>query len=107
MLTRRAEPLEDSTNPKPSGLTPAELDEISRHGVAREFRERTVLVTEGDESDSLYIILEGRVRAYVSDGAGREAVLSVMGPGEYFGEIAFDEKPRSASVITLEPCRVL
>ncbi|MEO7812853.1 MAG: Crp/Fnr family transcriptional regulator [Usitatibacter sp.] len=89
------------------GLSPAELEEISRHAVAREFRERTILVTEGDQSDSLYIILEGRVRAYVSDGEGREAVLSVMGPGEYFGEVAFDEGPRSASVITLEPCRVL
>ena len=88
-------------------LSAAELEEISRHGVAREFRERTVLMTEGDQSDSLYIILQGRVRAYVSDDDGREAVLSVMGPGEYFGEIAFDEGPRSASVITLEPCRLL
>jgi CRP/FNR family transcriptional regulator, cyclic AMP receptor protein len=90
-----------------TGLSLAELEEISRHAVARDFRERTVLMTEGDQSDSLYIILEGRVRAYVSDGDGREAVLSVMGPGEYFGEVAFDEGPRSASVITLEPCRLL
>jgi CRP/FNR family cyclic AMP-dependent transcriptional regulator len=97
-----------NTTAKPAiGLNAAELEEISRHAVAREFRERTVLMTEGDQSDSLYIILEGRVRAYVSDGEGREAVLSVMGPGEYFGEIAFDEGPRSASVITMEPCRLL
>ena len=88
-------------------LNAAELEEISRHGVAREFRERTVLMSEGDTTDALYIILEGRVRAYVSDASGREAALSVMGPGEYFGEIAFDEGPRSASVITLEPCRML
>jgi CRP/FNR family transcriptional regulator, cyclic AMP receptor protein len=88
-------------------LTPAELEEISRHGTPREFRARTVLMSEGDETDNLYIILEGRVRAYVSDSDGREAVLSVMGPGEYFGELAFDEGPRSASVITLEPCRLL
>jgi CRP/FNR family cyclic AMP-dependent transcriptional regulator len=88
-------------------LRPEELAEISRHGVVREFRARTILVTEGDRTDALYIILEGRVRAYVSGADGREAVLSVMGPGEYFGEIAFDEGPRSASVVTLEPCRVL
>ena len=88
-------------------LDAAELEEISRLGVPREFRERTVLMSEGDETDALYIIMEGRVRAYVSDSAGREAILSVMGPGEYFGEIAFDEGPRSASVITLEPCRLL
>jgi CRP/FNR family cyclic AMP-dependent transcriptional regulator len=88
-------------------LTPAELEEISRHATTREFRARTVLLSEGDETDNLYIILEGRVRAYVSDSDGREAVLSVMGPGEFFGEIAFDKGPRSASVITLDPCRML
>ncbi|MFL5522322.1 MAG: Crp/Fnr family transcriptional regulator [Gemmatimonadales bacterium] len=88
-------------------LGPAILAELSHHGVARIFRERTVLVTEGEKTDALYIILEGRVRAYVSDSAGREAVLSIMGPGEYFGEVAFDEGPRSASVITLESCRLL
>jgi len=88
-------------------LNAEELEEISRLGVTRDFRERTVLMSEGDETDALYIIMEGRVRAYVSDSSGREAILSVMGPGEYFGEIAFDEGPRSASVITLEPCRLL
>ena len=83
------------------------LSQLAKLGVARTFRERTVLVTEGEDTDALYIILEGRVRAYVSDSSGREAVLSVMGPGEYFGEVALDEGPRSASVITLEPCRLI
>jgi CRP/FNR family transcriptional regulator, cyclic AMP receptor protein len=99
--------MNDRTREESAALTPAELEEISQHATVREFRPRTVLMSEGDETDSLYIILEGRVRAYVSDAEGREAVLSVMGPGEYFGEIAFDEGPRSASVITLEPCRML
>ena len=84
-----------------------ELAEIARHGVPKQFAARTVLVSEGERTDSLYIILEGRVRAYVSDADGREAVLSVMGPGEYFGEVAFDAGPRSASVMTIEPCRLL
>jgi CRP/FNR family cyclic AMP-dependent transcriptional regulator len=91
----------------PSALDPADLAEISKRGVARLFRERTVLVTEGEKTNALYIIVEGRVRAYVSDANGREAVLSVMGPGEYFGEVAFDDGPRSASVITLEPCQLV
>jgi CRP/FNR family cyclic AMP-dependent transcriptional regulator len=94
------------TDPR-AALSAAELEEISRHGVARDYKARTVLMTEGDRTDALYIILEGRVRAYVSDADGREAVLSVMGPGEYFGELALDRGPRSASVITLEPCKLL
>jgi len=88
-------------------LTPAELEEIAKHATVREFRARTVLMSEGDETGNLYIILEGRVRAYVSDSDGREAALSVMGPGEYFGELAFDEGPRSASIITLDACKML
>jgi len=88
-------------------LNPEELAEISRHAVPRQFRARTVLVSEGEDTDALYIIVEGRAKAYVGDAGGREVVLSVMGPGEYFGEIAFDEGPRSASVVTMEPCKVL
>ena len=96
-----------STERSVNTLNAAEIEEISRHGVPREFRARTVLISEGDQSDAIYIILEGRVRAYVSDGEGREALLSVMGPGEYFGELAIDEGPRSASVMTIEPCKLL
>jgi CRP/FNR family cyclic AMP-dependent transcriptional regulator len=89
--------------------TPALLDaderrEISKHAVQRRFPAKALIVGEGDKSDSLFIILEGRVKAYVSDGSGREVILSTMGPGEYFGEIALDERPRSASVMSLEPC---
>ena len=99
--------MNDETKAPAPVLDPEALAEISKRGVARLFRERTVLVTEGEKTNALYIIVEGRVRAYVSDANGREAVLSVMGPGEYFGEVAFDKGPRSASVITLEPCRML
>ena len=99
--------MNERTRDEHPALTPAELAEIVPHATTREFRARTVLLSEGDETDNLYIILEGRVRAYVSDSDGREAVLSVMGPGQYFGELVFDEGPRSASVITLEPCRLL
>ena len=99
--------MNDAVQEVPYKLGSSVLAELSHRGVARIFRERTVLVTEGEKTDALYIILEGRVRAYVSDSSGREAVLSIMGPGEYFGEVAFDEGPRSASVITLEPCKLL
>ena len=85
-------------------LDAAELREISKHAVQRRYPAKALIVQEGDRPDSLYIILEGRVKAYVSDGSGREVILSTMGPGEYFGEVALDEGPRSASVMSLEPC---
>ena len=88
-------------------LDAAEVSEISRDAVARSYPAHALVMSEGDRTDALYIILEGHARAFVSDDEGREAVLSVMGPGEYFGEVALDEGPRSASVLTLEPCRML
>lgn len=91
----------------PTRLNASELEEISRHGVVRQFRARTMVLTEGEQTDSLYIILEGRLRAFISDSHGREMVLAIMGPGEYFGDLAYDHGPRSASVITVEPCRLL
>ena len=94
-------------NPSVGTLSPKELEEVSRHAVQRRFKARTVLMSEGEMTDALYIIVEGKVRAFVSNADGREVVLSTMGSGEYFGELAFDEGPRSASVITLEPCRLL
>lgn len=88
-------------------LTDADLMVVGAHGISRSYPKQTVIVSEADASDSLYIILEGRVKAYLSDDDGREIVLSTQGPGEYFGEMVLDEGPRSASVVTLEPSRLL
>jgi len=80
---------------------------MTAHAVTRSFPRNAVVLNEGDRTDSLYIILEGRVKAYVADADGKEAVLSTQGPGEYFGEMVLDEGPRSASIMTLEPSRLL
>jgi len=88
-------------------LSQDELNEISSHGVVRNYPKQAVILNEGDSSDSLYIVLEGRVKAFVADAAGHEVVLSTMGPGEYFGEMALDRRPRSASIMTLIPSRFL
>jgi CRP/FNR family cyclic AMP-dependent transcriptional regulator len=88
-------------------LSDADLMAVGSHGIARSYPKNTVIVSEGDRTDSLYIILEGRVKVYVSDDDGRDVVLATQGPGEYFGELVLDEGPRSASVMTLEPSRFL
>ena len=77
---------------------------LAEHGVVRNYPKGAIIITEGDPSDSLYVILSGRVKIYLSDSDGREVVLDVYGPGTYVGEMAFDDAPRSASVMTLEPC---
>ena len=87
-----------------------ELDAVVRalteHGVVRSYPKNAIIITEGDPSDSLYVILSGRVKVYLSDESGKEVVLDVHGPGRYVGEMAIDNQPRSASVMTLEPCKL-
>jgi len=88
-------------------LSEAEVNAIARRAVARAFPKNTIVVSEGDRTDTLHIVVSGRVKIYVSDEKGKEIVLNFAGPGEYFGELVLDEGPRAASVMTLEPSRFL
>lgn len=89
-----------------AGLSPPEIAVLAEATVLRTFPKNTIVVTEGERSDSLYLILAGRVKVFVSNADGREVMLNAEGPGEYFGELALDEGPRSASVATLEPSKM-
>jgi CRP/FNR family transcriptional regulator, cyclic AMP receptor protein len=94
-------------SPSPYTLSQAELKAIAAHGVPRAYPRNVVVVSEGDTTDSLYVILEGRVKIYATDDDGHEVVFGTQGPGEYFGEMVLDEGPRSASVMTLEKSRFM
>lgn len=91
-----------------SCLTRAEIQGLEAEAVKKSFPKSTLLFSEGDETDALYVILEGKAEAVITDENGREIVLSVFGRGEYFGEMAFiDEEPRSATIVTREPLQTL
>ena len=91
-----------------SDLAPADTRLLTEHSTTRTYPANAVLINEGDQTDSLYVILEGKAKAFVSDENGKEATLNIMGAGEYFGELALvDDAPRSASVMTMEPTRVM
>ena len=85
-------------------LPPALLEAIAPRGSTRSFPANTILINEGDTTDSLYIVLSGRVKVYASSDDGREVVLTEYGPGEYFGELSMDGEKRSASIKALEAC---
>jgi CRP/FNR family cyclic AMP-dependent transcriptional regulator len=88
-----------------ANLDESALRALAPRGTARSFSKNAVVVNEGDATDSLYILLSGRVKAFVSEEDGREVVLGTVGVGDYFGELVLDGGPRSASIMTLEPCR--
>ena len=87
-------------------ILPAPLiEKMAALATTRTFGKNAIIVSEGDETDSLYILLAGRAKVFVADENGREVQLNQIGPGEYFGEVTLDGGPRSASVMALEECR--
>ena len=77
---------------------------VTRKSVPR----TSTVMAAGDETDSLYIVLSGRLKVLMSDAEGKEVILSILGPGEFFGEMGLiDDSPRSASVVSMEPCELL
>jgi CRP/FNR family cyclic AMP-dependent transcriptional regulator len=83
------------------------LHELSARAVTRTFPANTVIVSEGDDTDALYVVLSGKVKVFLANENGKEVLLNIEGPGDYFGEMILDGGARSASVMTLEPCRFL
>lgn len=79
------------------------LDELGRKCRRTSYKRNAVLMTEGETGETLFIIVSGSAKVFVSDDNGDEMVLYIKGAGEYIGDIALlDDAPRSASVTTLE-----
>lgn len=74
----------------------------------RPFPRGTTIMSAGEETDSLYVVISGRLKVMMSDDEGREVILAMLGPSEFFGEMGLlDDSPRSATVVTVEPCELL
>lgn len=66
------------------------------------------LFSEGDEGHHLYVIIEGKLKLGTSSGDGRENLLSILGPGEMFGELSlFDAGPRTSTATAVTDVRLL
>ena len=90
------------------GLSDETLAEIEQHGSIKSFRKNAIIINQDDETYSLYVILSGRVKVFVSGEDGREVVLNYQSAGDYFGDLALiDKQPRVASVITTEPSKFM
>ena len=66
-----------------------------------------ILFKEGDEGEHVYVILDGKLKLGTSSGDGRENLLSILGPGEMFGELSlFDPGPRTSTATAVTDAKL-
>jgi CRP-like cAMP-binding protein len=85
-------------------LSPDDLQRLAAVARAREYDKGAVLFTEGDASDSLYILTEGRVKVSKMTVRGTELILEIFGPGDPVGAVAvYESRAYPATATALEP----
>ena len=91
-----------------SQLSRKDLQRLARGTVRRRFDKGSVIVKEGDQAVAFYLISSGRAEVIKGAEGSKPRVLSTLGPGDFFGEMALlDGYLRSASVRTLEESECL
>jgi len=85
-----------------------DLEALAQRVIERRYPKHSTIVEEGLAGDYMYVIREGRVKVVKSSDDGREKIMDFLEEGNFFGEMSLlDQLPRSASVETLEPVRLL
>ena len=64
-----------------SELSLEETEKLTQHCTRRTYPANTILISEGDDTDSLYVVLEGKVKVFASDEQGKEIILKYSGTG--------------------------
>ena len=76
--------------------------------VALKLNKGQVLFKEGQEGDRLYVVVHGKIKLGTTSADGRENLLSILGPGEMFGELSlFDPEPRTSTATAVTDVRLV
>ncbi len=89
-----------------SRLSDEELSDLASRMRMRPYKRSEVIFRKDDPGTHLYLILDGAVKISLPGEFGQEALVAIMRPGDFFGELAlFDRSPRSAGATALEDTR--
>ncbi len=89
-------------------LNEDELGAMSRVALRRTFPKDRVVIMAEEEGDTLFVISGGKVKVSIVSEDGREVILSILGIGDFFGEMSLlDGHPRSANVTTMQETELL
>jgi len=85
------------------GLGQSDLENLASQVVTREYPKHTIVVNQGDQTDSMYIIISGKVDVFLHNDKGKEIIINTLTATDSFGELApLGGIPRQASIITTE-----
>ena len=91
-----------------AGLTDAERATLAERVAIYTFTGGEVIFRQGDSGDALYLVCAGKVEVRVADAEGQVVFRTMLGPGDFFGEISLmTGAPRSATVAALEDTELL
>jgi CRP/FNR family transcriptional regulator, cyclic AMP receptor protein len=91
-----------------SELTEADFASLAKVANRRRYPKDSVVFFENEQGDFFFMILEGRIKVTILGDDGREVILSLLGSGDFFGEMALlDNEPRSATAIAVEDTELL
>jgi CRP-like cAMP-binding protein/sugar phosphate isomerase/epimerase len=86
--------------------TLSQIEAKKIYGEVKSFDTGQLIFSEGDKGDGAYFLMEGKVKVVTFPANSEEILLGKLEKGEIFGEMALiDDKPRSATVVTLSPCK--
>ncbi len=81
-------------------LEEKDFQRIIKLGLRQKYKKGNIVVLEQESGAALFVIITGKVKVVRTDEDGREVILSMFGPGEFFGEMSLlDGLARSASVV--------
>lgn len=90
-----------------NALSTSDLESFAGIATKRNYRKNMVIIQQGDDTGSLYILLEGEMKVYIEDDQGKELTVKILKPGDSFGELALlGDFPRVANVVAMTDCVV-
>ena len=84
------------------------IADLSRRVWQKPAEAGSVIVSQEEAGDALFVIASGKVKVVLYGETGREIILSILKAGDFFGEMALlDRQPRSANVVAIEDSQLL
>ncbi len=85
-----------------------EIDDLTALAQIKKLSKDATIFHAGDPADAVFVVASGRVKVVITSSDGKEFILTVLGAGQVFGEMALLESaPRSASVVTLSAVELI